>query len=53
MLMKRNRNRKVMLTLDEDLYFRIRKQAEQAHIPVATYIKVYLAKLMEEVNYGE
>ena len=40
------RNRKVMLTLDEDLYFRIRKQAEQAHIPVATYIKIHLVKLI-------
>ena len=44
--MKRNRNRKVMLTLDEDLYFRIRKQAEQAHIPVATYVKIHLVRLM-------
>lgn len=39
-----------MLTLDEDLYYKVRKQAEQDHIPVATYIKVYLAQLMEEVN---
>ena len=35
-----------MLTLDEDLYFRIRKQAEQAHIPVATYVKIHLVKLI-------
>ena len=40
------RNRKVMLTLDEDLYFRIRKQAELAHIPVATYVKIHLVRLM-------
>ena len=46
-------NRKVMLTLDENLYYKIRKQAEQAHIPVATYVKIHLVKLMEEVNYGE
>ena len=51
--MKRNRNRKVMLTLDQDLYYRIQKQAQQDHIPVATYIKIHLAKLMEEVNYGK
>ena len=44
------RNRKVMLTLDEDLYYKIRKQAEQDHIPVATYIKIHLVKLIEEVN---
>lgn len=42
-----------MLTLDEDLYYKIRRQAEQAHIPVATYIKVYLVKLMEEITYGD
>ena len=44
------RNRKVMLTLDEDLYYKIRKLAEQAHIPVATYVKIHLVKLMGEVN---
>ena len=44
------RNRKVMLTLDEDLYYKIQKQAKQGHIPVATYIKIYLAKLVEEDN---
>ena len=37
-----------MLTLDEELYFKIRKQAKQAHIPVATYVKIHLVKLMEE-----
>lgn len=40
------RNRKVMLTLDENLYFEIQKQAERAHIPVATYIKIHLVKLI-------
>lgn len=35
-----------MLTLDEDLYFKIRKAAERDHIPVATYIKVYLAQMV-------
>ena len=44
------RNRKVMLTLDEDLYCKIRRQAEQNHVPVATYIKIHLVKLIEEVN---
>ena len=44
------RNRKVMLTLHLDLYYNIQKQAEQDHLLVATYIKVYLAKLMKEVN---
>ena len=44
------RNRKVMLTLDLDLYYKLQKHAERDHIPVATYIKVYLAKLMEEVK---
>ena len=44
------RNRKVMLTLDEDLYFRNRKQAERDHIPIATYIKIHLVKMMEEVS---
>ena len=39
-----------MLTLDEDLYYKIRRQAEQDHIPVATYIKIHLVKLIEEVN---
>ena len=47
------RNRKIMLTLDEDLYYKVRKQAEQAHIPVATYVKIHLVKLMEEITYGE
>ena len=47
------RNRKVMLTLDEDLYYKIRKQAERDHIPIATYIKIHLVKLMEEITYGE
>ena len=47
------RNRKVMLTLDEDLYCKIRRAAERDHIPVATYIKIHLVKLIEEVNYGE
>ena len=42
-----------MLTLDEDLYYKIRKQAEQNHLPIATYVKIHLVKLMEEVNYGE
>ena len=50
MILKMNRNRrKVMLTLDEDLYYKIRKQAELAHIPVATYIKIHLVKMMEEM----
>lgn len=40
------RNRKVMLTLDENLYFEIQKQAKREHIPVATYVKIHLAKLM-------
>lgn len=39
-----------MLTLDENLYFEIQKQAEQNHIPVATYIKIHLAQLVEEVK---
>lgn len=39
-----------MLTLDEDLYYKIQKQAKQDHIPVATYIKIHLVKLIEEVN---
>lgn len=43
------RNRKVMLTLDEDLYYKIRRAAERDHIPVATYIKIHLAKMMEEM----
>ena len=39
-----------MLTLDEDLYFKIRKQAERDHIPVATYVKIHLVNLMREVD---
>ena len=39
-----------MLTLDQDLYYKIQKQAERAHIPIATYIKIHLVKLMEEID---
>ena len=35
-----------MLTLDEDLYYKIRRAAERDHIPVATYVKIHLVKLM-------
>ena len=42
-----------MLTLDEDLYFKIRRAAERDHIPVATYIKIHLAQLVEEVTNGK
>ena len=35
-----------MLTLDENLYYEIQKQAQRAHVPVATYVKIHLVKLM-------
>ena len=41
-------NRKVMLTLDEKLYFKVKQKADNKHVPVATYIKLLLAQVEEE-----
>ena len=41
-------NRKVMLTLDEELYFKLKREADKNHVPLATYIKLHLVKLMKE-----
>lgn len=41
-------NRKVMLTLDEKLYYKVKRVADEKHVPVATYIKLILANMEED-----
>lgn len=41
-------NRKVMLTLDQELYYKVKRAADEKHVPVATYIKLLLAQVEEE-----
>ena len=41
-------NKKVMLTLDEKLYYKVKREADDKHVPVATYIKLLLAQVKED-----
>ena len=45
--MKR-KTKQVMLNLDQELYYKVKMEANKNHVPVATYIKLHLAKLMKE-----
>lgn len=41
-------NKKVMLTLDQELYYKVKRKADNKHVPVATYVKLLLAQMEEE-----
>ena len=42
--------KKVLLTLDESLYFLLKGEADKLHLPVASYIRANLAKTIKEDN---
>lgn len=47
--MKENKAiRKVMLSLDDELYFAIKKKAQEHHLPVASYVKLCIVKLIAQ-----
>ena len=44
------KTKKVMLTLDENLFYFLKARADEFHMPIATYIKFCLVKMKED-NY--
>lgn len=44
------KTKKVLLSLDEQLYFLLKGEADKLHLPLASYIRANLAKTIKEDN---
>ena len=47
---KKYNYKSVMLHMNESLYYKVREQAKKLNMPVSTYIKMELTKLMEGIE---
>ena len=43
-----SKTKKVLLTLDQQLYFFLKGEADKLHLPLASYIRANLAKTIKE-----
>lgn len=43
-----SKTKKVLLSLDEQFYFFLKGEADRLHLPLATYIRANLAKIIKE-----
>ena len=41
-------NKRILLALDDELYYKIKKSAEAKHIPLSTYVKLCMVELLED-----
>lgn len=44
------KTKKVLVTLDEAFYFLLKGEADKLHLPLASYIRANLAKIIKEDN---
>ena len=38
----------IMLNLDEDFYFKVKKQAEKMHLPLSTWVKLQIINVINQ-----
>ena len=49
---KKYNYKSVMLQMNESLYYKVKEQSKRLNMPVSTYIKMELTKLMEGIENG-